>query len=785
MQTRNSKLLVTLGFAFILVLMVALTLIGLTRMAEINQHMDAIVNEQNVKIDLISTMRHAARERTILLHRIAVMTDPFERDEELQKFSAAASEFIQARIRLTAMHLNPTEKRTLEHSLEIARDSSDSQQQVVDLLLRDRPQEANQMLLQMTVPLQNHVLAKLSELLEMQRATARTAAIEAEEDYRGAFRLMIGLGLSAVALGILIAVFVIRRTAKIEHDLFQEKVRAEVTLHSIGDAVIATDTNGRVEFLNPVAQKMTGWDAQAAKGLPLGQVFRTIDEHTREPLAQPSNIRELDGQAIDTEQYAILIAREGNEFSIEQTVAPTRDFEGRTIGAVLVFRDVSRSREMARQLNWAATHDALTGLVNRREFERRLHTLLESARFEHKQHALVYLDLDQFKVVNDTCGHLAGDELLRQLALTLDKKVRTSDTLARLGGDEFGVLLDGCPIERAASIAEAMRVAIADFRFVWQDKVFEVGVSIGVAPVTDQCESPARIMSTADAACYVAKDLGRNRVHVSLPDDQEMSQRQGEMQWVHRISQALEANRLRLYYQSIVPIGEDAAGETHYEVLLRLIDENGKVVPPMAFIPAAERYNLMPSIDRWVIRTILAHLAAGKNDSNLTCSINLSGQSLGDDHMLDFIVDQIDHSGVAPECLCFEITETSAIANLSRATRFISVLRGMGCRFSLDDFGSGMSSFGYLKHLHVDYLKIDGTFVRDMVDDVVDRAMVEAINRIGHVMGIRTIAEFVENNDILQKLKEIGVDYAQGYGIHKPEPLQHTLSAPAAVAATA
>jgi diguanylate cyclase (GGDEF)-like protein len=609
--------------------------------------------------------------------------------------------------------------------------------------------------------------------------------------------------------------------------------------------------------------------------MALAKVFDAVAEATGERLGDALAPGALDGQTVGMEQYALLRAKDGSRFSIEQGAAPIRDFNGQIIGSVLVFRDVTRSRDLARQLTWAASHDELTGLINRREFEHRLAGLLETARVEHKQHAVLYLDLDQFKVVNDTSGHTAGDELLRQLTATLEKKVRESDTLARLGGDEFGVLLEGCPLERAAVIADALRAAITEFRFVWQDKVFENGVSIGVVAITEHSESTASIMSAADSACYVAKDQGRNRVHVSHADDSELSLRQGEMQWVQRISRALDEDRLRLYYQTIQTIaplfpepctengvsigvvaitehsestasimsaadsacyvakdqgrnrvhvshaddselslrqGEmqwvqrisraldedrlrlyyqtiqtiaplfpepctvdgDCLPEEHYEVLLRMVDESGKVVPPMAFIPAAERYNMMPAIDRWVIRTVLNHLATHGTSLGSTCSINLSGQSLGDDQMLDFIVAQLDSSGVAPECICFEITETAAIANLTRATRFMQVLKGMGCRFSLDDFGSGMSSFGYLKHLRVDYLKIDGSFVRDMVEDEVDHAMVEAINRIGHVMGIRTIAEFVENDAILDKLRAMGVDFAQGYGIHKPEPLTHT-----------
>jgi len=781
MLIHHSKYLIAIGFALVLVLMISLTAIGLTRMAAIHQRMEIIVNEQNVKTDLVALMRHAARERTINLHRMAVMTDAFEQDDELQKFRAMASEFMKARAKLLAMGLSTTEAATLEKVGALALEGTRVQAEVVDLVTAGKAAQANQLLLAKAMPAQNRVLAKLSELLEIQRDAGRKAVDEATRTYHYAYLIMLSLGAAAVGLGILIAWFVIRRSARIESDLFHEKERAEVTLHSIGDAVITTDTLGMVDYLNPVAQQLTGWSAADAQGMLLARVFDAVAEATGESMGDALGQGVLDGQAVGTKQYATLYARDGSGVSIEYGAAPIRDFNGEVIGSVLVFRDVTRSRELALQLTWAASHDALTGLINRREFERRLAQLLETARIEHKHHAVLYLDLDQFKMVNDTCGHMAGDELLRQLATTLEKRVRESDTLARLGGDEFGVLLEGCALDRAAIIADSLRTAVTGFRFVWQDKVFENGVSIGVVAITDHSESTASIMSAADSACYVAKDQGRNRVHVSHPDDSELSLRQGEMQWVQRISKALEEDRLRLYYQSITPLfpvacPADSAcpSEEHYEVLLRMIDESGKLVPPMAFIPAAERYNMMPAIDRWVIRTALDHLATNGAAAGSTCSINLSGQSLGDEQMLDYIVGQLEDSGVAPQCICFEITETAAIANLTRATRFMQVLKGMGCRFSLDDFGSGMSSFGYLKHLRVDYLKIDGSFVRDMVEDQVDHAMVEAINRIGHVMGIRTIAEFVENDAILEKLRAMGVDYAQGYGIHKPEPLTHT-----------
>ncbi len=446
-----------------------------------------------------------------------------------------------------------------------------------------------------------------------------------------------------------------------------------------------------------------------------------------------------------------------------------------------------RIDEATERLSYQATHDALTGLINRREFERRLEKALSVAREEGVAHALCYLDLDQFKIVNDTCGHVAGDELLRQLTVLLQSKVRGVDTLARLGGDEFGVLLNNCPLEQAQVVADLLRQTVKDFHFAWHDKPFVIGVSIGLVPITQDCETLANVLGCADAACYAAKDLGRNRVHVYRVEDSELAQRQGEMNWVARITHAIEENRFRLYCQSIMPLGDTEGEGCHFEILLRMLGDSGDLIPPMAFIPAAERYNLMPSIDRWVVSTAFGqywkifspHM---QDDACHTFTVNLSGPSLCDDHFLNFIKRQFALYQVPHRHVCFEITETAAISNLARAGEFISELRAQGCRFSLDDFGSGLSSFTYLKNMQVDYLKIDGSFVRDMADDAMDHAMVSAINQVGHVMGLKTIAEGVENEATLEQLRRMGVDFAQGFGIEPPRPLEELASSLLSVA---
>jgi diguanylate cyclase (GGDEF)-like protein len=440
-----------------------------------------------------------------------------------------------------------------------------------------------------------------------------------------------------------------------------------------------------------------------------------------------------------------------------------------------VLKDVTQARALARQLSHQATHDALTGLVNRQEFERRLGRALTRAREDRAEHALCYLDLDQFKVVNDTCGHLAGDELLRQVGVTLRGKMRRRDTLARLGGDEFGVLLEHCKPDQARAIAEDLRQVLQDFHFAWEGRPFTVGVSIGVAPITIETESIAAILRDADSACYAAKEKGRNRVQVAQTGDLHLAVRQGELEWVSKVTEALGENRFRLYAQPIAPVIPHLQDHPHCEVLIRLLGPNGELALPGAFIPAAERYGIMPAVDRWVVERVVAYYgerASAPSAELPIISINLSGASLSDPTLFDFIRQQLLRGSVSPHSLCFEITETAAIANLAHAVQFIRELRKLGCSFALDDFGSGLSSFAYLQTLPVDYLKIAGSFVRHIATDPIDYAMVEAISRVGQVMGVRTIAEGVETESVMDKLKEIGVDYAQGWAISEPVPIE-------------
>ncbi len=466
------------------------------------------------------------------------------------------------------------------------------------------------------------------------------------------------------------------------------------------------------------------------------------------------------------------VCRDGRIIWVRESARMLVDDMGKD-NLLLVCEDFTETKLLSEKIEYQASHDALTGLMNRREFDVYLQRVVRNTQRSNSEHALCYLDLDQFKVVNDTCGHLAGDELLRQLGDILRQHIRQHDLLARLGGDEFSVLMYDCSLAQALSACEKLRNVVRDFQFAWEDRCFSVGVSIGVAMITRVSGNAVDILKEADAACYAAKEKGRNRVHAFRSDDEELASRQGEMQWVEKIQHGLEHNLFCLYGQLISLIHDEKDDGVHFETLIRYRDEQGHIIPPGAFLPAAERYNMAADIDRWVIENMFAWLAGKpKFLSRLSlCSINLSGLSLSDENMLTFIDQKFEQWQIPTEKICFEITETAAISNLNYAKLFIDSLRAKGCCFSLDDFGSGLSSFAYLKNLPVDFLKIDGLFVKDILHDKVDRAMVESINSVGHVMGKKTIAEFVENEEILAQLDLLGVDYAQGYGIAKPVPL--------------
>ncbi len=571
-----------------------------------------------------------------------------------------------------------------------------------------------------------------------------------------------------------------QRAQASESALAVEKERLQVTLHSIGDGVITTDRDGRIEYLNPVALSLTGWSSADAVGKPIEEVLRLVHEDTNEPIEHPARESLVKSRTAEAHEKAMLRARDGRLIHVTVSAAP---IGGEQVGAqvthgvVCIIYDATHERILARELSWQAAHDELTGLANRREFEHVLHDFVEAAKLNGTvSGALLYLDMDHFKIVNDTHGHAAGDEMLRQFGQLLRATVRDTDLVARLGGDEFGILLRGCDEARAAQVADSLLARVHQHAFRWDKSEFEIGLSIGLVAITSDSGSGAEALRNADVACYCAKEAGRNTVHEYHKNDEPLRSRERQMDWASRVRAAIQNDALVLYCQ---PIARNASGVPsieHHEILLRARDEKGEIVPPTEFIAAAEKYHMMPEVDRWVVRTALARMQAMAEPVPVV-AINLSGQTLSRRESLHAIVQEITSSGVAPEKLIFEITETAAIANLSNAKRLIEVLRGMDCRFALDDFGSGMSSLAYIRDLDISFIKIDGQFVRKMNDSGVDRALVEAAHRIGEVLGIETVGEWAENRDIISALRAVGVHYAQGYGIAKPFPFEELCGA--------
>ena len=546
-------------------------------------------------------------------------------------------------------------------------------------------------------------------------------------------------------------------------------------LESLAEAIVTTDLEGRLVFMNPAAEKLLGVVTLQAQGRPLEEIVGLVDENDRKLLADP--IREAvgdgNGNPHTLSRRAVLLGKSaGEERAIELAASPLR-VDDQLVGAVVLLHDVTELRGLHRQMSYQATHDALTGLVNRREFERRLGEAAETARRGEGTHMLCYLDLDRFKIVNDTSGHLAGDSMLREVAKLLREAVRDSDTVARLGGDEFGMLLVGCPLDKARQIADDVCRSIAAYRFVWHDRVFNIGVSIGLIEIGREAGSVEQLLAAADSACYVAKKEGAGRVSVYSARDEALARSTGEIEWLQKLQSALKEERFTLYYQPIVSAyGADSHGPS-MEVLLRMLDESGAEIQPGEFVHAAERYRLMASIDRWVVQTTLSALSrnAFQLARERSVAINISGQTLGDSLFLEFVVETFDQTGVAPDQICFEIAESAVVGNLEHARRFVEVLHGMGCKFAIDDFGSGVGSFSSIKNMPLDYLKLDGSFIRNLARDSVSQTMVTAMIKLARTLNFKIIAEQVEDSTALEAARRMGVDYVQGFVIARPARL--------------
>jgi len=774
-RPNRTRWALALGFVGMFVLMVFLTFVGLRSLTDAQTRLDLITGEYMRKIQLVSEMRNAARERTINLQKMVLIRDRFVSEEQYDHFQRNAGEFILRRQQLEALLKSDKERELLKRQGELTNIAVPLQHQVAEAARHGRYAQAQRLLTDKAIPAQDNVFEVLNELVELEQQRADRALKMANTEYQIARYWLIALSLSTLLLGFLITYLMAREYRRSDRALRVEKERAQVTLHSLAEAVIRTDAHGSIEYMNPVAERLTGWPGSIARGQPLSGIFKILHEATREPAENPVVLAVGVGTAVTDSGDIILLTRGGHEYAIEYSATPAHGEDGNIDGAVVVFRDVTDVRALSRELVHQATHDPMTGMLNRREFENRAQQFLDSCRLAERAGSLFYMDLDLFKAVNDTCGHLAGDELLKQISQLIRRRVRREDVLARMGGDEFAVLLQDCPPDKAIQIANDLRQSIHEFRFVWEDRTIDIGASIGLAHVTADSGDINDVFRIADVACRIAKDEGRNRVHVYQPDDMNVSSREREINWIHRIRHAIQHDGFVLYGQWIRPLAHGRSLPTHCEVLLRLRDGGEEVFMTAAFLSAAERYHLMPSVDRWVVHSVLKALQATAVHGGMAFNINLSGQTLCDNDFLGFVLREIETNGIDPARLCFEITETAAVTHMSRAMTLIEKLREAGCRFALDDFGSGLSSFTYLKNMPIDYLKIDGSFVRNIPDDATDLAMVTSINQVAHIMGIQTIAEYVETDAIRVALAGIGVDYGQGYVLARPVLLDELL----------
>jgi diguanylate cyclase (GGDEF)-like protein/PAS domain S-box-containing protein len=553
---------------------------------------------------------------------------------------------------------------------------------------------------------------------------------------------------------------------------YRKKEQLQVTFNSISDGVVTTDAAGIIEAMNPVAEQMLGISDDEALGKHIDQICELKDDVSREKRENPIYRCLRKKETISMPEGAILESGEG-DIVIKESASPMFDDKGRVIGAVAVLENITQARQLSRKLEWQAFHDPLTELPNKRDFELKLDEVLASSEFENIDSALLFVDLDNFKIVNDTCGHVAGNELLKQISFKMKQLVRKSDTLARIGGDEFALLLMTCNLQQARAAAEKILQLITDFEFVWEKRGFSIGASIGLTPIYAGKHSKKDIIKAADAACYAAKHGGRNRIHVGEPGDEEMVRRKGEMQWINKLTNAMKENKLVLYWQEAVPVIKGAKTSSHYEFLVRIQGNENELIPPAKFLPSAERYRQTPAVDRWVIRNIFSRFAELQQQlgSQPIFSINLSGLSLSDDDLFEYIQDELQQWRVKPECICFEITEVAAIENMASTAQLINGLKKLGCRFALDDFGAGMSSFSYLKNLPVDFLKIDGSFITEVMHDHLAETITSSIIHIGQALNIKTVAKSVESDEILHKMQEMGVDFVQGYSVSSPVPV--------------
>lgn len=778
-KTNRIKIVIYLSMAIVISALVLILVNSALVVNKSRRQIENVVYNHQHKARLLSELRLIANARTASIQKMLLMHDPIAISEELVHFNFLAAKYIKAWRALHKLPLDKQEKALLAQQRQLIKQNHKRKTDISALINSQNYPAARKELLQHVLPTQHKVFALIAKLSRIQEIASRNAVKEAKHVYSRILLYLILLTTAIIGVLVYVANTVSKRLHKNENDIHYEKERSITALDSIADAVITTDNLGNIDQLNQAARKLLGGNADKAIGKPLNSLLSITCRLMENLYANPAKQVIESGEAISLfEDTYLVIGKNDDQLAVEASVAPIFDRDGGIIGAVLVIKDISEMRALTSELAHQARHDSLTGLLNRREFENRLEqTITEIRRYPEEQAWFCYLDLDQFKIINDTCGHLAGDELLKQIAYNLISTTRDVDHIGRMGGDEFTIVLRRCDKQTAQKIMERIRNELHDMRFCWDNKCFTITVSIGIVEITAQSGNVYDVLKAADTACYIAKEGGRNRIHLFDMDDNLSAQRQGEMEWVHRLYHAIETGQFVLFYQSIKAL-DTSENSLHGELLLRMLDHDGNMVAPYAFIPAAERYNLMPEVDRHVVHLALNTISRYYHNPMVRegmFAINLSAQSLSDDDFLSFVLLQLASAKVHPSNLCFEITETAAISNLVKATHFITTLKEKGCYFALDDFGSGLSSFAYLKNLPVDFIKIDGGFIKNLLSNPLDHALVSSVNQIGHVVGMRTIAEFVETQELEDRLLQIGIDFAQGYGISRPEPFNALL----------
>lgn len=770
--SKSSLLLIVSFSAILLVTFTALAYISYqikTTQIQISE----IVTSNNYKIRLLVEMQQAARERSLALYSMVSIKDPFEYDEAYIKYQSYAGTFIKARQTFLSMSLSKEEKDSIDKQGELSKIAVPLQNLIIKLLEKERFKDAVNLLINKSIPAQNSVLIQISKTIDFQRNKNEKIVQQLKKNLDDNLSIILFISIIIFLLTIAATAYVISKITKTEKQLFFEKELAQTTLNSIGDGVITVNKDYLIKTINPVAELLTDVKKEEILNKNILSIYEGENDTQRSIISGNILSQGTQRSIFDFS----LTKKDGSKFEVEHTIAPIIDKKKNILGAVIILRDVTKVRTMEKRLSFQASHDSLTGLINRRKFEQQLQQTIQNTQRYDSSHSLCFLDLDKFKIINDTSGHAAGDEFLKQISKTIQSLLRQTDILARLGGDEFAILLDGCSTHKAKVICEQIIKTIKATRFSWGKNSFETGASIGIVPITKLTVSATEVMSSVDAACYEAKDKGRNRIQVFEPNNAEFVQHQIETSWIQKIKNAIIDNSFELYYQELKNINPKYPTPKTIEILMRL-NSQGKVISPDSFMPTAERYNLMPLIDEWVISNAFDFIEdyAAIHNSDIRVAINLSGQSLSEDSVLNLITNKLrKNKGLKKELICFEITETAAIANMSKAIEFISSVKQMGCNFSLDDFGSGLSSFSYLKNMPVDNIKIDGIFIREINTDPINKVFVESIHNISKIMGIKTTAEYVESEEVLDCITNIGIDYAQGYYIAEPSPVKTLL----------